>query len=80
MASLNPRMSLGRSIGYGLEIHNPEMDAEARRAAVVEMLERVGLAPANYFYNKLPHQTSGGQSSARPSRGPDHPSGTRASR
>ncbi len=61
MASLNPRMSLGRSIGYGLEIHNPEMDAEARRAAVVEMLERVGLAPANYFYNKFPHQTSGGQ-------------------
>ncbi len=61
MASLNPRMSLGRSIGYGLEIHNPEMDGEARRAAVVEMLERVGLAPANYFYNKFPHQTSGGQ-------------------
>lgn len=61
MASLNPRMSLGRSIGYGLEIHSPELDADARRAAVVEMLERVGLAPANYFYNKFPHQTSGGQ-------------------
>jgi peptide/nickel transport system ATP-binding protein len=61
MASLNPRMSLGRSIGYGLEIHNPEMDADARRAAVAEMLERVGLAPANYFFNKFPHQTSGGQ-------------------
>jgi len=61
MASLNPRMSLGRSIGYGLEIHAPEMDADARRDAVTAMLERVGLAPANFFYNKFPHQMSGGQ-------------------
>jgi peptide/nickel transport system ATP-binding protein len=61
MASLNPRMSLGRSIGYGLEIHAPEMDADARRDAVTGMLERVGLAPANFFYNKFPHQMSGGQ-------------------
>jgi peptide/nickel transport system ATP-binding protein len=61
MASLNPRMSLGASIGYGLKVHYPELDADARRDAVVEMLELVGLAPANYFYNKFPHQTSGGQ-------------------
>lgn len=61
MASLNPRMSLGRSIGYGLEIHAPEMDADERRDAVAAMLERVGLAPANFFYNKFPHQMSGGQ-------------------
>lgn len=61
MASLNPRMSLGKGIGYGLEIHAPEMDADARRDAVVEILERVGLSPANFFYNKFPHQISGGQ-------------------
>ncbi|MGC9469372.1 MAG: ABC transporter ATP-binding protein [Anaerolineae bacterium] len=61
MASLNPRMSLGASIGYGLRIHNPEMDADARRDTVTDMLERVGLSPANFFYNKFPHQTSGGQ-------------------
>ncbi|MCJ7551986.1 MAG: ABC transporter ATP-binding protein [Anaerolineae bacterium] len=61
MASLNPRMSLGVGIGYGLKVHNPEMDADARRDAVAEMLEKVGLSPANYFYNKFPHQISGGQ-------------------
>jgi peptide/nickel transport system ATP-binding protein len=61
MASMNPRMSLGRSIGYGLEVHHPEMGPDERRAAVVDMLERVGLAPANFFYNKFPHQISGGQ-------------------
>lgn len=61
MASLNPRMSLGTSIGYGLRVHYPDMDADQRRDAVVDILEKVGLSPANYFYNKFPHQTSGGQ-------------------
>lgn len=61
MASLNPRMSLGTSIGYGLQIHYPEMSSDERRDAVTNILERVGLSPANYFYNKFPHQTSGGQ-------------------
>jgi peptide/nickel transport system ATP-binding protein len=61
MASLNPRMSLGASVGYGLKVHYPEMSVDERRDAVVDMLERVGLSPANFFYNKFPHQTSGGQ-------------------
>jgi peptide/nickel transport system ATP-binding protein len=61
MASLNPRMSLGSTVGYGLRIHYPELSADERRERVVEMLEEVGLSPANYFYNKYPHQISGGQ-------------------
>ncbi|MGC9522511.1 MAG: ABC transporter ATP-binding protein [Anaerolineae bacterium] len=61
MASLNPRMSLGTSIGYGLQIHKPELSSDERRDAVTDILEKVGLSPANYFYNKFPHQTSGGQ-------------------
>jgi peptide/nickel transport system ATP-binding protein len=61
MASLNPRMSVGTSIGYGLKIHFPEQSEDERREQVVEIMEKVGLAPANYFYNKFPHQTSGGQ-------------------
>ncbi|MGC9399692.1 MAG: ABC transporter ATP-binding protein [Anaerolineae bacterium] len=61
LASLNPRMSLGAAIGYGLRIHYPEMSAEEHRERVVEMMEEVGLSPANYFYNKFPHQVSGGQ-------------------
>ena len=61
MASLNPRMSLGDGIGYGLRVHYPLMGADERRDIVVEMLEKVGMSPANYFYNKFPHQISGGQ-------------------
>ncbi len=61
MASLNPRMSLGTAIGYGLQIPIPTMSEDKRRETVVEMMEKVGLAPANYFYNKFPHQISGGQ-------------------
>jgi peptide/nickel transport system ATP-binding protein len=61
MASLNPRMSLGVSIGYGRRVHYPDESTDERRDAVTEMMERVGLSPANYFYNKFPHQISGGQ-------------------
>jgi peptide/nickel transport system ATP-binding protein len=61
MASLNPRMSLGTAIGYGLKVHFPELSSDERRDRVVTMLEEVGLSPANYFYNKYPHQISGGQ-------------------
>ncbi len=61
MASLNPRMALGEAIGYGLKIHAPEMSAAERHQRVIDMLEKVGLAPAQYFYSKFPHQISGGQ-------------------
>ncbi len=61
MASLNPRMSLGTSIGYGLQIHFPAMAEDKKRQTIVEIMEKVGLAPANYFFNKFPHQISGGQ-------------------
>ena len=61
MASLNPRMSLGTSIGYGLRIHAPELNADERRDRTTEIMEEVGLSPANYFYNRYPHQVSGGQ-------------------
>jgi peptide/nickel transport system ATP-binding protein len=61
MASLNPRMSLGTSIGYGLKVHYPRMSEDERRDTVTQMLDMVGLSPPNYFYNKFPHQTSGGQ-------------------
>ncbi len=34
---------------------------EPYRLKVLEMFDKVGLSPANYFYNKFPHQISGGQ-------------------
>jgi peptide/nickel transport system ATP-binding protein len=60
MASLNPRMTLGDSISHGLRIHYPEL-AKIHRDRTLQILERVGLAPARYFLNKYPHQISGGQ-------------------
>jgi len=60
MASLNPRMSLGGSIGHGLKIHFPEK-ADQHREIIMHMMEKVGLAPPQFFFNKFPHQISGGQ-------------------
>jgi len=60
MASLNPRMTIGDAIGHPVWIHVTG-DPEKRRQVVTEILEKVGLAPANQFYDKFPHQISGGQ-------------------
>ena len=60
MASLNPRMTLGNAVMQGLMIHYPEKAAE-HRDMVVSMFEKVGLTPANFYFNKYPHQISGGQ-------------------
>lgn len=60
MASLNPRMTMGQAIAHGLQIHYPEKSAQ-HREMVMNIMERVGLAPAEFFYDKYPHQVSGGQ-------------------
>jgi len=60
MAALNPRMKIGQAIRHGLDIQGIG-EPEERREQAVKMLERVGLTPAEYFYEKFPHQLSGGQ-------------------
>lgn len=60
MASLNPRMSIGESIGHGLKIHFPKK-ADQHRDMILSIMEKVGLSPSGFFYNKYPHQVSGGQ-------------------
>jgi peptide/nickel transport system ATP-binding protein len=60
MASLNPRMTIGEAIGHPVWIHVTS-DPEKRRRVVTEILQKVGLAPAEQFYDKYPHQISGGQ-------------------
>ena len=60
LASLNPRMSIGEAIGHPVRIHITNNPTENRRV-VYEILEKVGLAPAQQFYDKFPHQISGGQ-------------------
>eukprot|EP00521_Asterionellopsis_glacialis_P019997 CAMPEP_0195333092 /NCGR_PEP_ID=MMETSP0708-20121125/13796_1 /TAXON_ID=33640 /ORGANISM="Asterionellopsis glacialis, Strain CCMP134" /LENGTH=97 /DNA_ID=CAMNT_0040402233 /DNA_START=40 /DNA_END=330 /DNA_ORIENTATION=+ len=59
MASLDPRMSIGTSIGEPLTVHAPELDKAAREAKVREIMPRVGLDPA--LINRYPHELSGGQ-------------------
>jgi peptide/nickel transport system ATP-binding protein len=59
-ASLSPRMSIGKAIGHPLSIHHTSSRNEQRRM-VLEIMEKVGLSPAEFFYKKYPHQLSGGQ-------------------
>ncbi|MFM0247251.1 ABC transporter ATP-binding protein [Paraburkholderia sediminicola] len=57
--SLSPRMTVEQIIGEGLTMHQPEMDAKARRARIGGLLEEVGM-PADAML-RYPHEFSGGQ-------------------
>jgi peptide/nickel transport system ATP-binding protein len=59
-ASFNPRMKIGEAVGHPLEIHGIAKGPEKRKK-VSEILERVGLTPAEKFLELYPHQMSGGQ-------------------
>lgn len=59
-ASFNPRMRVETAVGHPLEVHGLAQGAEKRRR-VIEILERVGLSPADKFMDLFPHQMSGGQ-------------------
>jgi oligopeptide/dipeptide ABC transporter ATP-binding protein len=58
-SSLNPRRSVGSTIGEPLLVHGIERDARARRRAVAALMEQVGLDPATE--SRLPGELSGGQ-------------------
>ncbi|WP_431871761.1 ABC transporter ATP-binding protein [Nocardiopsis eucommiae] len=57
-SSLNPRLTIGESIGTALRVQG-ERDGRKIRSQVQELLERVGLEPNHY--NRFPHAFSGGQ-------------------
>ncbi|GLU48866.1 ABC transporter ATP-binding protein [Nocardiopsis ansamitocini] len=57
-SSLNPRLTVGDSIGTALRVQG-EGDGKLIKRKVQELLERVGLE-ANH-YNRFPHAFSGGQ-------------------
>jgi oligopeptide/dipeptide ABC transporter ATP-binding protein len=60
-ASLNPAMDLETAVGHPLKIHGITRDKRQIRDRVAQMLERVGLAPAERFLSKYPGDLSGGQ-------------------
>jgi peptide/nickel transport system ATP-binding protein/oligopeptide transport system ATP-binding protein len=57
--SLNPRHTIFQIVGEALEIHFPEMNRDARRERVTELMKQVGLKPE--MMERYPHEFSGGQ-------------------
>jgi peptide/nickel transport system ATP-binding protein len=57
-ASLNPRLTVEASIGFGPRVHG--LSAQAATARAHDLLARVGLEPAR-FAGRFPHELSGGQ-------------------
>jgi len=58
-SSLNPRKTVGAIISEPFVIHGVEQGRGARRKAVQDLMEQVGLNPEHY--NRYPHEFSGGQ-------------------
>jgi len=57
--SLSPRMSIGQIIEEGLQVLNPDLGYDQRRARVATALADVGLDPTTQ--DRYPHEFSGGQ-------------------
>ena len=58
-SSLNPRLTVGQSLGEALDIHRLAPDRAARTARIGELLRSVGLVPEHA--ERYPHEFSGGQ-------------------
>jgi len=58
-SSLNPRKTIGATIGQPFAIHGLAKGKGERKRAVQELMEMVGLNPEHY--NRYPHEFSGGQ-------------------
>ena len=59
LASLDPRMTIGASIGEPLLVHRPDISPQEREKQVSAIMKRVGL-DADWI-NRYPHEFSGGQ-------------------
>jgi len=59
LASLDPRMTIGDSIGEPLKVFKPGLTRAERQVQVAAYMDRVGLVPS--LINRYPHELSGGQ-------------------
>ncbi|OFW97640.1 MAG: microcin ABC transporter ATP-binding protein [Alphaproteobacteria bacterium RIFCSPHIGHO2_12_FULL_66_14] len=60
MTALNPVMTCGQQIDEVLDTHT-KLDAAARKAKIIAILDRVKLPEPERIYASYPHQLSGGQ-------------------
>jgi len=62
-SSLSPRMTVEELVGEGLDVHMPDLAADARRRRVLTALEAVGMGEQQFpaVLQRYPHQFSGGQ-------------------
>jgi peptide/nickel transport system ATP-binding protein len=58
-SSLNPRIIIGEAIAEPMKVHGLYASGKVRKQKVMELLERVGLKPEQYY--RYPHEFSGGQ-------------------
>jgi oligopeptide/dipeptide ABC transporter ATP-binding protein len=59
LASLDPRMTVGDSIGEPIRVHQPGLTRTERETAARRLMAEVELDPA--LINRYPHELSGGQ-------------------
>lgn len=59
-SSLNPMMTVERTLGYIVRRHELASPAH-ERAFILKQLDAVGLTPAEQYLGRYPHQLSGGQ-------------------
>jgi|SRR5690554_4377704 len=60
-AALNPVKTIYQSLAAPIQAFNKKMTRVEVRDRVIQVLEEVGLKPAEQFMSKFPHQLSGGQ-------------------
>lgn len=60
MTSLNPLHTIGKQIMESLDIHT-QLDSEAKKSRVLELLDLVGLEKLKTRLDAYPHELSGGQ-------------------
>jgi oligopeptide/dipeptide ABC transporter ATP-binding protein len=60
LTSLNPTTPIGRQIEEMMLLHRPDMNKQARKARVLEMLDLVGISNPHERVKQYPHQFSGG--------------------